>query len=299
MQNPTKLLVLRPNHFGFNTETAANNYFQKNNESQQQLNNIAIEEHNNLIRLLQENEIDYNIINDLKTVENPDAIFLNNWFSIQPNGSMVIYPMWAKNRRSEIHPSQIDQIKDIAKPNAIYDFSDEYENDQYCEGTGSLIFDHEEKLIYASVSQRTSAALVAKIAKKIGYDHFSFRATDQNGNLIYHTNVLLSIGKKIVVLCSDAIENPIEKNMLIKSLEKRDKTIIDINFIQLNHFCANVLEVSNRHGEAILLMSETAAKHFNPEQMTLMRSLVKVAYCAIPTIEHFGGGSLRCMLARG
>lgn len=299
MHNPNKLLLLRPKHFGFNDETAANNYFQKESNSRQKLATKAIEEHQNLTDLLSEKNIEFFIINDLEGIQNPDAVFLNNWFSIQPNGTMVIYPMWAKNRRSEIHPEQIKQITQYSQPKSIFDFSDESNNNLFCEGTGSLIFDHDKKLVYASVSERTTAAMVSKISQKIGYDHFTFRATDQSGNLIYHTNVLLSIGENIILLCSDAIENPIERQMLLKSLDEEGKVLINISFHQLNHFCANVLEVNNRKGEAVLLMSETAANNFTKEQLDLMQSLVEIAHCPIPTIEHFGGGSLRCLLARG
>jgi hypothetical protein len=123
MQNPNKLLVLKPKFFGFNNQTAANNYFQKNDSNKSKLSEIAIEEHGRLTELLKKYNIDFSVLEDLEDIKNPDAIFLNNWFSTQPDKSMIIYPMWAKNRRTEVHPNQIEQIKKIAKPDIIYDFT--------------------------------------------------------------------------------------------------------------------------------------------------------------------------------
>lgn len=299
MQNPNKLLVLKPKFFGFNNETAANNYFQKNDSNKSKISEIAIEEHGRLTELLKKYNIDFSVLEDLEDIKNPDAVFLNNWFSIQPDKSMIIYPMWAKNRRTEVHPNQIEQIKKITKPDIVYDFTNEFENNRFCEGTGSLIFDHESKIIYASISERTTASLVSEISRKIGYDYFTFRATDQLGNAIYHTNVLLSIGKNIVVLCAEAVENPIERKMLEKSLKKNGKIFIEISLPQMNHFCANVLEVNDKDGNPVLLMSETAANNFSDNQKKEMSTLVRIAQCDIPTIERYGGGSLRCMIARG
>lgn len=299
MQNPNKLLVLAPKHFAFNTETAANNYFQNKDTQVADSGKKAKEEHRRLRQLLQSENIDFSILDDLEHIKNPDAVFLNNWFSVQPDNSLVIYPMWAENRRSEVHPDQIEQLKKHVQPSKIIDFSDAYKHKEYCEGTGSIIFDHEEKMIFASISERTTPSLLAKIGKELGYDHFSFEAVDQNGNAIYHTNVLLSIGKHTVVLCGDAIENPIERKMLEKALTKNEKTVINISFQQMNKFCANVLEVNDRKGKPVLLMSETAFLNFTEAQKEIIRKKVRIAYCSIPTIEYYGGGSLRCMLARG
>ena len=299
MQNPINLLVLAPKHFAYNSETAINNYFQNNEMQPTNIGQKAKQEHQALIQLLKDENIDYSVLEDLDHVKNPDAVFLNNWFSVQPDNSLVIYPMWAENRRSEVHPYQIEQLKNYVQPSKIIDFSDAYKHKEYCEGTGSIIFDHEEKMIFASISERTTPSLLAKISDELGYDYFSFKAADQNGNAIYHTNVLLSIGKHIVVLCGDAIENPIERKMLEKALTKNEKTAINISFQQMNKFCANVLEVNDRKGNPVLLMSETAFLHFTEEQKEMLRKKVRIAYCSIPTIEYFGGGSLRCMLARG
>lgn len=299
MQNPNKLLLLKPNFFGFNEETAANNFFQKKSLASSPVALKAIDEHQQLTLLLKDNNIDHSVIEDSKEIKNPDAVFLNNWFSIQPDSSMVLYPMWAKNRRAEINEKQIEQIIKISNPAKIHDFSGEVLNNKYCEGTGSLIFDHEANIVYASISDRTSASLVTEISTKLGYTDVTFLASDQKGNDIYHTNVLLSIGKNIVILCSEAIENPIERNMLKTMLKKENKLFIDINFKQMNNFCANVLEVNDKNGSPILLMSKTAEQHFNEDQLEEIKTRVKIASCAIPTIEQIGGGSLRCMLARG
>lgn len=297
MQNPNTCILLPPNHFSANEETAVNNHFQVNNDETINLNELALLEHNQLVEKLKSNDITYFLLKDKKDIKNPDALFLNNWFSITTEEKLVIYPMWAKNRRSEIQSSYIDTLIAKFKLKECIDFSDRVNENQFCEGTGSIIFDHEQKKSFACISARTSVELFEYISKELGYTPISFEAIDLNGNPIYHTNVMLSIGENIVVICSEAIINPVERIMVKKALAHKNRLIIDITLNQVKHFCGNVLEVNSKNGIPYLLMSKNAFDNFTSEQKATIEERCTIIYSDLTTIENYGGGSMRCLIA--
>lgn len=297
MQNPNTCILLPPNHFSANEETAVNNHFQVNNDETINLNELALLEHNQLVEKLKSNDITYFLLKDKKDIKNPDALFLNNWFSITTDQKLVIYPMWAKNRRSEIQSSHIDTLIAKFKLKECIDFSDRVNENQFCEGTGSIIFDHEQKKSFACISARTSVELFEYISKELGYTPISFEAIDLNGNPIYHTNVMLSIGENIVVICSEAIINPVERIMVKKALANKNRLIIDITLNQVKHFCGNVLEVNSKNGIPYLLMSKNAFDNFTSEQKATIEERCTIIYSELTTIENYGGGSMRCLIA--
>lgn len=297
MQNPNTCILLPPNHFSANKETAVNNHFQAKNNKTIDLNSIALSEHNQLVDKLKLNDINCFLLKDKKDIKNPDALFLNNWFSITTDQKLVIYPMWAKNRRSEIQSSHIDTLIAKFKLKECIDFSDRVNENKFCEGTGSIIFDQEQKKSFACISARTSVELFEYISIELGYAPISFEAIDLNGKPIYHTNVMLSIGENIVVICSEAIVNPIERIMVKKALAHKNRVIIDITLNQVKHFCGNVLEVNTNNGNPCLLMSKNAFDHFTFEQKTNIEERCTIIYSELTTIEKYGGGSMRCLIA--
>lgn len=297
MQNPDTCILLPPNHFIANKETAVNNHFQVNNDETINLNELALLEHNQLVDELTSNDINCFLLKDKKDIKNPDALFLNNWFSITTDEKLVIYPMWAKNRRSEIQSSHIDTLIAKFKLKECIDFSDRVNENQFCEGTGSIIFDHEQKKSFACISARTSVELFEHISKELGYTPISFEAIDLNGNPIYHTNVMLSIGENIVVICSEVIINPIERIMVKKALVHKNRLIIDITLNQVKHFCGNVIEVNSKNGIPHLLMSKNAFDNFTSEQKANIKERCAIIYSELTTIENYGGGSMRCLIA--
>ncbi|MCC5924633.1 MAG: amidinotransferase [Crocinitomicaceae bacterium] len=299
MQNPNKLVLLAPKCFQFNEQTANNNFFQKNNTGTNQIALKAALEHAKMVAALQKAGIETCVLADDEQLNNPDAIFLNNWFSITPNKTLVIYPMWAENRRREIRATAIEAIKNSFKISKVIDFSDKAAKGLFCEGTGSIIFDHLTRKAYACISPRTNVVLFEQICQQLNYQAISFLAEDALGRAVYHTNVMLSIGKNIIVVCSASITNPIERKMLLEQLRQTDRLIVDISFTQMNQFCGNVFEVTNQNEEDLLLMSESAFQAFEPEQIASISERVKIAFFSIPTIETYGGGSVRCTIAGG
>ena len=299
MQNPNKLVLLTPKCFQFNEETANNNFFQKNKSDSDQIANKAALEHAKMVETLKDSGIEVLLLTDDEQLNNPDAIFLNNWFSIAPDNTLIIYPMWAENRRREVRLEAIETIKTSFEITKTIDFSPKVDNGLFCEGTGSIVFDDLTKKAFACISPRTNIELFEEICKTLNYQPISFLAEDAMGREIYHTNVMLSIGKYVIVVCADSISNNIERKLVLQQLHQTNRLVVEISLAQMNQYCGNVIEVTNLDGEHFLLMSETAYQAYTPKQIAEISAQVKILSFAIPTIETYGGGSVRCTIAGG
>lgn len=297
MQNPNSIYILSPLHFGCNTETAKNNHFQHTLPNSKHLEQMGAKEHYLFRELLQAFDIHTFTLQDDEEIVNSDAVFLNNWFSVMPDKTLVIYPMWAKNRRTEVREVTINFIKNRSGIRKVRDYRSFLDANQFVEGTGSIVFDFLHKKAYACISERTDIRLFEKICTDLGYTPISFIAEDLRGNSIYHTNVMLSIGENIIVICSEAISDTIERQIVLKNLTQTNRCIIDISFEQMNQFAGNVFEVTNSKNEAILCMSSTAKKAFTTNQLDRIQKHCRIMAAPIPTIEQAGGGSVRCMIA--
>ena len=94
------ILMVRPAAFGFNAETAANNFFQSNpNLGKEELQQKALNEFDNMVATLRKHGVTIVVIQDTETPAKPDAIFPNNWLSTSPNGTVTVYPMFAPNEK--------------------------------------------------------------------------------------------------------------------------------------------------------------------------------------------------------
>jgi hypothetical protein len=210
---------------------------------------------------------------------------------------MILYPMFAKNRRQERKQSVIDAVKANLDINEVIDFTHFEDNHQYLEGTGSMVLDRTNKIAYACLSERTDEELFASFCTKMKYKPVLFHAHDQRGLMIYHTNVLMCMAEHYVVICLDAVYDPKEKEQLVHEFAATQKEIIDISFDQMDHFCGNMLQVKNKRGEHFLVMSTQAYQHLSPEQVSRLESYQPIIHSDITTIETLGGGSARCMMA--
>ena len=296
MQTTNKLLMVRPANFGFNAETAQNNYFQQATD-QSHVNAQAVEEFDNYVALLRDNGIEVVVIQDTATPHTPDSIFPNNWFSTHASGELVLYPMFAPNRRQERKDAVLEYLKKAYNPTQIIDFTPYEAENEFLEGTGSMIIDHKNKVVYACRSQRTSEKVLADFCEKMGMKYVVFDAVDANGQLIYHTNVMLTIGEKIAVVCLSAIKNKAEKDTVISSLQRAGKEIVDISHEQVNHFAGNMLEVRNAAGKSFLVMSQSAKESLSEKQKDQIEQYCAILAPDLTIIETNGGGSARCMLA--
>jgi len=288
--------MIRPVNFGFNAETAVNNTFQvAGNDADAQ--EKAMQEFDALVQTLQQNGVDLTVIDDTPDPYTPDSIFPNNWVSFHDDGSVVLYPMYATNRRLERKPGILDKIAGEFKVNKTIDLSDNEKENVFLEGTGSMVLDRQNKIAYACLSPRTDYFVLTEFCEKMGYTAEVFDAIDQNGQAIYHTNVMMCVADKYVVICMDAIAAQHEKDQVTATITKTGKEIITISYDQMNHFAGNMLQVNNDKGELLLVMSSQAFASLTKEQVEKLSSYNKIIHSPLTTIETNGGGSARCMIA--
>ena len=292
----SKVFMVKPVCFGFNEKTADTNSFQQEG-FEKEAQEKALEESEDFVKLLTENDITVIQAKDTINPKTPDSIFPNNWFSTHEDGTLVLYPMYAENRRAERKQVFLEVIKNNFESKNIIDLT-KWENEgKFLEGTGSLVLDRENKIAYACKSPRTSEIVFNDFCKKLGYFPVLFNAVDKNDKMIYHTNVLMCIGKTYAIICLDSIKSTEEKNMIIESLTKSKKKIIDITLDQLEKFAGNMLEVKNKKGKRFLIMSETAYNSLTKEQKEYLENECTILHPKIECIEINGGGSARCMMA--
>ena len=295
------VLMIRPTNFGFNAETALSNSFQEvpNIESTDEIQPLACEEFDEFVRKLKVLDVEVIEFEDFELSKTPDSIFPNNWFSTHEDGHLVIYPMAAKNRRKERRSDVIITLKERFRYR-IEDFT-HYETDShphFLEGTGSLIFDHDCKKVYAALSIRTSRQLVEEVAHLLGYEAICFNALGKKGELIYHTNVMMSIGDQFIAIGLESVI-PEDLPKLQASLADSGKTIISLTNTQVyDQFAGNILQIENKRKEKILVISQKAFVGLESQQLDLLKKFNEhILPISIPTIEQIGGGSVRCMLA--
>ncbi len=291
--------MIRPANFGYNSQTAENNTFQSNskNDSISKIAGMAIMEFDDMVNLLRSKGIEIIVINDSKTPVKPDAIFPNNWISFHGDGAVITYPMFAPNRRSERRVEIIEKIEESYKVTRRYTFEHYEEEEMYLEGTGSMLLDRENKIVYACLSHRTDIRLLDKFCVLRGWKKVVFHAVDQIDKPIYHTNVMMAIGLDFAVVCTECIKNEEELAALTNSLIDTNKTIIDISYKQVKSFAGNMLQVENKDKETFLIMSKSAHDSLSKKQINVLSGRNEIVVIDIPTIEYYGGGSVRCMMA--
>jgi len=298
-QSTPFLLMVRPKAFGFNEETAKSNAFQSFDDqaNSSEVSAKALSEFDSMVKELKSNGVVVMAIEDSEYPVKPDAVFPNNWFSTQVGGTVYTFPMESLTRRAELRPSIVDQVGEKFVVNASFDLSDRADDEQFLEGTGSMILDRVNKICYACLSPRTNERVLKDWCKISGYTPIAFTAVDANDQEIYHTNVMMGMGTEYVVICLESIKNPSQKRALIESFRSTGKDIIDITLDQVNGFAGNVLEIANTSNQRFLAMSARAKSVLSDDQIKRIEKYVKILSFEIPTIERYGGGSVRCMIA--
>ena len=300
MQTTDTVLMIEPVAFGYNAQTAENNYFQVNsqNEGTQEK---ALKEFNNFVEKLRSKGIKVITVQDTVEPHTPDSIFPNNWVSFGTDGKVILYPMFAPNRRDERRSEIIDEIKKAGYQIHEVDDLSHFENEEkFLEGTGSMIFDHEYKIAYGSVSLRLDEELFRNFCSKIGYEPVVFHSFQNAGTgrlPIYHTNVMMCVADKFVVICLDCIDDEMEREKVQEVIKSTDKEIVEISEEQMQQFAGNMLQLHNSENKTFLIMSETAYNSLLPEQIANIEKYSEIIYSDLNTIETNGGGSARCMLA--
>jgi len=295
------IFMIRPSNFGYNAETAENNSFQTKEgaEETDKIKKAAIEEFDAMVAVLTRNGIEVLVFDDTDVPLKPDAVFPNNWITFHENNHIVTYPMFAKSRRHERREDIVEALteKYSYERRITFDFYEDEKEPVFLEGTGSLILDRVNKICYACVSPRTHVFLIEKFCLLLGYTKEVFFARDQEGEEIYHTNVMMALGEDFAVICLDSIVDVDERQSVLDRLESTGKKIFEITIDQMNSFAGNMLQVSSKDGVANLVLSENAYNSLETEQKKELHGLSKLLVIPIPTIEKYGGGSVRCMIA--
>lgn len=285
-------LMIRPVNFGSNPETAASNPFQSTTTDV--IQKLALKEFENYVAQLE--GVGIRVLIPEYESDGPDAIFPNNWGSFHADGSIVLYPMLATNRRNERQVLKQLQTEFGLQAAKVIDMSSYEKQNRFLEGTGSIIFDHVFDTAYMSGSARSDKNLFEELCSRLNYDPFYFEASLQ-GKALYHTNVLLSIGEGFALLCDQAVDDPIRRTELINSLQSTGRQLLLISLEQLSDFCGNILQVKSRVGKPYILMSKRAQKAFTETQLSLLAGHGRILAVDVSNIEKASGGSVRCMVA--
>ena len=290
--------MIKPSSFGFNNDTSGDNYFQKqiNNLSQSEIRLKAVEEFEHMCSILKKNGINIIVFENDENKKLTDDVFPNNWISFHGN-KYVIHSMYAKSRRGEKNKSFINTL---STHNFNYTLLNDYTNyeieDIFLEGTGSVVLDRVNKHAYCSISKRSNYELFKLFCDDIGYKPISFKSYDSRGDLIYHTNVMMSIGDDFALVCFESINDKNEMILVKESLEKSGRKIVEITLSQVDSFAGNLIQLGDKKNK-IIVISELAYSSLNNDQKNILSAQSKIVNIPIPTIQKCGGGSVRCMIA--
>ncbi len=294
-QQADTLLMVRPVSFGFNAETAVNNAFQHRDASADAQQH-ALREFDGFVEALRQHDIDVLVVQDTPQPHTPDSIFPNNWFSTHADGTLAFYPLFATNRRRERKQGVIDAIRARFCVHRTLDYTDCESQGTFLEGTGSLVLDRVNRLAYACASPRTSFRLAERCCDDLGFRLVFFPAFDQRGVAIYHTNVMMAVADQYAVMNTSSLM-PSDRASVLATLAQTGKAVIEIDHEQMERFAGNMLHVRNRTGRTFMVMSSQAYASLSPSQIAAITAFDTIVHVPIPTIERFGGGSARCMLA--
>jgi hypothetical protein len=301
-QSANTLLMIEPVAFGFNHQTAKNNFFQQKNDGPpSHIRDEALKEFAEMTAVLRKNGFDLIIVKDTIEPHTPDSIFPNNWISFHAGGRVALYPMFAENRRLERRPDILQLLEEkgfIIRE--IVDYSPYEKDRRFLEGTGSMVIDRENKTAYAALSERTDKTLFLKFCEDFRFTPCCFTANQTVGNKrlpVYHTNVMMSIADRYAVACLESVDDETERQKIIHSLSANRKEIIEITEEQMHQFAGNMLQIENKKGEKFMIMSETAYHSLTEKQIRQIAVYNNIIRIPVSTIEKQGGGSVRCMIA--
>ncbi|MGK9118778.1 citrulline utilization hydrolase CtlX [Olivibacter jilunii] len=296
MSLTSQIMMIRPVNFNYNEETAVNNKFQQATPNAD-VHTLALAQFERMVSLLEKNGVDVQVIEDTRETFTPDSIFPNNWISFHEDGSVILYPMFAENRRKERRQDIIDMLSNIYEIKNTIDLTHFEHKHLFLEGTGSMVLDRHHHIAYMCASPRSSTDALHEFCKQMHYMPLIFDAVDKHGFAIYHTNVMMCIGNNFAVVCEEAIKSLDQRAQVIKSLAQTEKEIIGISLDQMEHFAGNMLQIKNKYNESLLIMSEQAYLSLNKKQLKCLEKYAQLLYSPLDVIEKNGGGSARCMMA--
>jgi len=291
--------MIRPTRFESNPLTAESNVFQgQSGATPAEQQQAALREFDALVEALRAARIDVIVVDDTSEPHTPDSIFPNNWVSFHADGRVVLYPMEAANRRTERRADVIERLVDEFgfQVSEVLDLTAHENSGHYLEGTGSMVLDRVNRVAYACLSSRTQLDPLGDFAQRMGYDVVAFDAVDRDGTPIYHTNVLMSIGESIAVICDAAITRDDQRDAVMTRIQETGHDVLSLSYDQLDAFAGNMLELRSKEGDRVLVMSSRAWDSLESEQQTVLQTNAKIVSSPVDNIESSAGGSVRCML---
>lgn len=275
-----RVLMVRPGVFFANPETAETNVFQ-----QDEAVDLAVVrgEFEGVVAALRGSGVEVVVIEGGVA---PDEVFPNNWLSTHGEAGWVLYPMMAESRRRE-RRADVQALLE-GEYGEGWDLSGFEREERYLEGTGSLVIDHREGVVYAARSARTDEGLVREWAARFGMEAVVFEARS-GGVPVYHTNVVMGIGERWAAVCQEVIESC----AVAERLRETGREVVEISEGQMREFCGNVIElegaglVISRRGWAALTAGERAR----------LEAVTRVTVVGVDAIERVGGGGVRCLIA--
>jgi hypothetical protein len=300
-QSACDVLMIRPVRFAGNPQTLESNRFQVRDAAIEagSAQAAAIVEFDGLASALRAAGVMVHVFDDTLEPHTPDSIFPNNWVSFHCDGTVVLYPMLAENRRLERREDLLEALSAAHgfRVSRVLDLTHHESGAKFLEGTGSLVLDRVHRIAYASVSPRTDLDVLGDFAQRLDYEVVAFEAEDAGGAAIYHTNVLMCVGSRFAAICSECIRQD-ERPAVLDALRSTGHAILDLSLEQLANFAGNMLELRTARGELVVAMSTRARDALSAAQRALIAEHAGTIIAApIPTIETLGGGSVRCMLA--
>ena len=295
------VLMIRPAAFARNEVTRPTNPFQSAapDKEPERTAAAASKEFDLCAAVLRRHGVDVQEFSGRTTTPLPDEVFPNNWISTHPDGTAVLYPLMAWNRRQERRRDILETLQQQAsgfRIDRLVDLTHLEAKNCFLEGTGSLVFDHDSRLAYACLSPRTHTDALREFGRVMGYGIITFNGRDRSGHAIYHTNVMMSVGEKFAVVCLDSISAVDERFRLLTRLERSGREVIELRLSQLKSFCGNLIQL-RAGAKRIILLSRQARAGLTEHQVEALTRHGELVTAELRTIETYGGGSARCMLA--
>jgi hypothetical protein len=297
------ILMIRPVHFRMNEQTAVNNYFMEDTALRDSdVNARAQEEFDAFVKVLEGIGVHVIVIDDKADSDTPDSIFPNNWISFHASGTVVLYPMFAINRRKERREDILRMLEEKGyQINQVIDYSPAERDQLFLEGTGSVVMDRVNQKVYCALSARAHEALLLEFCEDFHCTPVIFTAyqsvEDGSRLPIYHTNVMMCLADQYAIICLDAIDDAEERRNVVQHFQADQKEVVEITEEQMHQFAGNMLQVLGKNGQKHLVMSTAAYKSLRQEQLATLMKHNPVVHSSLDTIERCGGGSARCMMA--
>lgn len=288
--------MIRPHHFLPNPQTLADNSFQATElpKSASQIAKMAYKEISQAQAILEYHGINVHMFED-ESIQTPDSVFPNNWFSTHSGGHIAIYPMYAQNRRLERRNDIIDMLKQTYRVQDIVDYSGLEQDNIFLEGTGAMVLDHLDRVAYAVQSNRANSLALERFCTHFNYEPMLFDACNSASESVYHTNVLMCIATEFVLIAPGMVKNTPRREEIIQRFRASGRDVIELTESQISHFCGNAIELKSTNGR-ILALSTTAHNALTAEQRKLIAQSATLVPIDVSTIE-LAGGSIRCMIA--